>query len=208
MNQDCILCGKEIERGAEYTGEVGEALLHPVCLNCWKLCEKEPDRVLKEHREMIEKILADYEGHWKAHRFDRNREVIREKPSEPPSQEKSLTKRYEDIYAAVKATSDYAKLLKIVGAVFAALIIIGGTLALVGKPDLARNPLVVLGGIVAAATAAISFYWCGALVAALGQLLMVAADTAVNTSPLLSTELKAKEMEAPSTPERQPARAA
>lgn len=209
MDHNCILCGKEIEHGAEYTGQVGEALLHPVCLDCWRLCDKEPDRVLNEHREMIENIVAEYGEHWKAHRFDRKIEVISQRPSEPPSQEKILAERYEDLYAAVKATSDYARLLKIVGVVFAALIIIGGTLTLVEKPELARNPLVVLGGIIAAATVAVSFHWCGTLVATLGQLLLVATDTAVNTSPLLSIELKAKEeVEVPITPGRRAAGAA
>jgi hypothetical protein len=208
MDKNCILCGKEIGRDAEYTGQVGDALLHPICLECWRLCEKEPDRVLAEHREMIDNVLADYEKHWKAHRFDRVTEVIAEKPSEPRSAETILAKKYNDAHSAAKATLDYANAFKIIGVVLAALIIVGGTFVVISKPELAENPLAILGGLIVSALVAISFYWCGTLLAGLGRLLFVAAEIAVNTSPLLTVEVKAKEMEVPLTPEGRTANAA
>jgi hypothetical protein len=208
MDRNCILCGKEISRDAEYTGQVGDALLHPVCLECWKFCEKEPARVLAEHRQMIDDILSDYEKHWKAHRFDRVAEPRAEKPSEPRSAETILAKKYNDAYSAAQTTLDCANAFKIIGVVLAVLIIVGGTFVVVSKPELAGNPLAILGGLIVSALVAISFYWCGTLLTGLGRLLFVAAEIAINTSPLLTVEVKAKEMEVPFTPEGRTADAA
>jgi len=200
MNHNCILCGKNIERGAEYTGHVAEALLHPVCLECWTLCDKEPQKVINQYCELIDKVLADDQQHWKAHRFDRKKEV---ETTEQPSLDTILKDRYKHVYELAKVTSDCAKFVKGMGIVFAAVIITGGTLAL-PRIEIARNPLMVLGGFTAAAMVALMFYWGGTLLQGLGQLLAIAADTAVNTSPLLSNEVKAKELEVPYVRERKP----
>jgi len=208
MDENCILCGKVVKHDAKYTGRVGGALLHPVCLDCWTLCEKEPDRVISEHRNMIDDILADYEQHWKAHRFDHKMEVGGEKPSAPSSAETILAKKYKDAYGAANEALRYASSFKIIGFVFATLMIVGGTFVVIGMPELARSPLTVFGGLISAALVAISFYWCGTLLTGLGQLLLVTTDIAVNISPFLSIELKAKEVEVPFIPERQAVRAA
>ncbi len=159
----------------------------PCCIRCaWtagNLCEKEPDRVLAEHRQRIDNILADYEKHWKAHRFDRMAEPLTEEPGEPRPAETILAKRYKDAHSAAQATLDCANAFKIIGIVLAVLIIVGGTFVLVSKPELAGNPLAILGGLIVSALLTVSFYWCGMLLAGLGRLLFAAADIAVNTSP-------------------------
>jgi len=204
MNQNCILCGKGIEGGAEYTGHVADALLHPVCLACWTLCDQEPQTVVDQYCKLIDKVLADEQQHWKAHRFDRKNELA---TTEQSSLDTILRDRYKHVYGLATVMSDCANFVKGMGIVFAAVIITGGTLAL-PRIEIARNPLMVLGGLTAAAMVALLFYWGGTLLQGLGQLLAIAADTAVNTSPLLSNEVKAKQLEEPFAPERKSAEVA
>src|SRR5579859_1720654 len=58
MQDNCILCGKEVQRGG-YSATVEGVVLRPLCPNCDSLCSKQPKRVLDEHREVFERALAE-----------------------------------------------------------------------------------------------------------------------------------------------------
>jgi hypothetical protein len=109
---------------------------------------------------------------------------------------KRLTGRYMDGFRLGRAIVGMGTLIKTIGG-FAGLSI--SILAALGASEYARvgsqqMPLVVGGAIVLGFVVWLPFWILGVVVAAQGQILKAVLDTAVNSSPFLSNDEKAKIM--------------
>ncbi len=102
----------------------------------------------------------------------------------------TLMKRYKDAFSVAKITVAIGTLIKIVGVVLAILIIAGGF----GLADKTRNEIFGVLGLVGGIVIGIFLYFLGVLVRAQGQILRASLDSAVNTSPFLSNEQRARAM--------------
>jgi hypothetical protein len=113
------------------------------------------------------------------------RDVIAE-GEEVVSEATALMKRYRDDYLVAKATATIGKVIKGIGILVGVL-----GLAVVLQSRSTGAGLVTL--LVPAFVGALP-YCVGVLVAAQGQILLATLDTAVNSSPFLTNEDKAKVM--------------
>lgn len=104
------------------------------------------------------------------------------KPSE-------LTKRYGEAYLVARATNGIGSIFKTIGFLIAALVVVVG---FVGADR--GGVVVVIGAIVIAAVVFAIFFLLGTLVSAQGQILKATLDSAVNGSPFLTNEQKARIM--------------
>ena len=107
----------------------------------------------------------------------------------------ALLKRYRDAYLYARVVVGVGKFIKVVGILLAILLVLAAFIA----GSVARSdPLVslilgaILGGIVW-----VVFYIWGVLVSAVGQILKASLDSAVNNSPFLTNEHRAKIMSLP-----------
>jgi hypothetical protein len=187
---NCVLCGKEVDRGGYSTTKILGVVLRPLCLNCCELCDKDPKRMVDEHRELFERMLADQRERLAAKLAPVNNTNAGPQRS---SQERMLIGRYDDAYLLSRATVTIGNVVKIIGVILAVLIV-AGTFVFTGqiRGDASLPPLV--GGIVLAAIIGMVCYVLGTLVAAAGQILKGILDVAVNTSPFLGNELRAEMM--------------
>ena len=114
-----------------------------------------------------------------------------------PNQVSAVMKRYKDAYAVARVTNTFGGVIKVTG------IIIGGLLAAIGlmvaNSSGPRDPISILGiaGLVLGIIAGALFFIIGVLVSAQGQILKASLDSAVNTSPFLMREHRAKIMSLP-----------
>jgi uncharacterized membrane protein len=108
-----------------------------------------------------------------------------------------MMKRYKDAYIVARVTTKFGGMIKVIGIIIAVLLVlIGFTVARDGGP---RNPvsyLGIVGGVFGIFTGAL-FYIIGVLVSAQGQILKASLDSAVNGSPFLTNEHRAKIMSLP-----------
>ena len=93
----------------------------------------------------------------------------------------ALMKRYRDAYLVARATATIGKVIKGIG-----ILVIAMGLINAGQSASAIGLFVALVGAL--------LYCAGVLVAAQGQILLASLDTAVNSSPFLTNEEKAKAM--------------
>jgi hypothetical protein len=187
---NCVLCGKEVDRGGYSTTKIPGVILRPLCLSCAELCDKDPKKIVDEHRELFERMLAE------------KRELLAAKsvlvdttsagPQRPPP-ERALIRRYDDAYLLSRATVAIGNAVKVIGVVLAVLIV-AGIFVFTSQNRGGDSLLPVLVGIVPAAIVGMVCYALGTLVAAAGQILRATLDVAVNTSPFLSNELRAEMM--------------
>jgi hypothetical protein len=121
-----------------------------------------------------------------------------------------LLSRYEDAYLIANWTVNIGSAIKAVGAILAALIVLGGIASTfffagmggssaswqaAGQTDQMVAVLApILSAIVLAGLVGIVCYALGTVVAAQGQILRAALDSAVNTSPFLSNDSRATMM--------------
>jgi hypothetical protein len=109
----------------------------------------------------------------------------------------SLAKRYSDAYLVSSVTDGFGKLIKGIG------LLLGGILVLAGFGLISQGRLgdaTVALGVLTLALGVISglwFYMVGVLVSANAQVLKASLDSAVNTSPFLTNEHRAKIMSIP-----------
>jgi hypothetical protein len=106
----------------------------------------------------------------------------------------SLMKRYTDAYIVARTITGFGSLIKVIGVVIAALLVLIGFL--VAAQNGPREPISYLGimGVVVGVISGALFYIIGVLVSAQGQILKASLDSAVNSSPFLSNEHRAKIM--------------
>lgn len=106
----------------------------------------------------------------------------------------SLTKRYIDAYLVARAVTGFGSMIKVMGIVIAILLVLIGFV--VASQSGPRDPISYLGimGIVVGVISGALFYIIGVLVSAQGQILKASLDSAVNSSPFLTNEHRAKIM--------------
>jgi len=109
----------------------------------------------------------------------------------------ALTKRYRDAYLVSTVTDGFGKLIKAIGILVAGVLVLVGILLVAqGRAGDANFAL----GIVTTTLGVISglwFYMVGVLVSANAQVLKASLDGAVNTSPFLTNDDRAKIMSLP-----------
>ena len=93
----------------------------------------------------------------------------------------ALMKRYKDAYRVARTTTAAGNVIKLVGFVIAAIILLIGVSA-----ASQTSAAVGFGAVVIALGYGLGFFLSGMLVAAQGQVLMANLDVAVNSSSLLS----------------------
>jgi hypothetical protein len=110
----------------------------------------------------------------------------------------ALLDRYRDAYLVARALDGYGTLVKVMGFVGAAILFLYGVSWLnngrLGDASFAFGVVCILGGLFVAALS----YFAGVLVSAQGQILKAALDSAVNGSPFLRNEDRARIMSLPS----------
>lgn len=172
-----------------------------LCLDCRELCSKDPKKVVDEHREVFERMLSE------------RRELLLNKPPAPAAttpaskqqeREQALFKRYDDAYAVAKSIIRVGDGIKAIGVILAILIVVGAVafVGLVSESQPRGMPVAPSGtdlfvlaiGVVVGLIVGMLCYALGTLVAALGQQLQANLDTAVNTSPFLDNECRARTM--------------
>jgi VIT1/CCC1 family predicted Fe2+/Mn2+ transporter len=105
--------------------------------------------------------------------------------------------RYRDAYLQARVTNGIGSFIKGFGFVLGSLLILTGFLftskGRLGDATFALGVITIVSGIVAG----VWFYIVGVLVAAQGQILKASLDGAVNNSPFLTDEQRAKIMSLP-----------
>jgi hypothetical protein len=109
----------------------------------------------------------------------------------------ALMKRYRDAYIVARVTNGFGGMIKSAGVIIAVLLVLlGFMIASNSRPS---DPMAILGivGIVFGIITGALFYIIGVLVSAQGQILKASLDSAVNSSPFLANEHRAKIMSLP-----------
>ena len=110
----------------------------------------------------------------------------------------ALLDRYKDAYLVARALDGYGTLVKVLGFVGAAMLFLYGVSWLnngrLGDANFAFGLVCIVAGLFIAAL----FYFAGVLVSAQGQILRATLDSAVNGSPFLRNEDRARIMSLPS----------
>ena len=105
----------------------------------------------------------------------------------------ALMRRYRDAYLVAKVTDGFGGMIKGIGIVIAVLLALV-SLMLMGKDaSFALGVVMLMSGIIAG----VWIYIAGVLVSTQGQILKASLDGAVNSSPFLADEHKAKIMSLP-----------
>lgn len=105
----------------------------------------------------------------------------------------SMMRRYKDAYLIAKATTGFGALIKGVGIILALLIVLVAY-GVANQAPRGSEAIVIIVGIFWAVVAGFLFYLMGVLISAQGQILKASLDGAVNSSPFLGNEEKAKVM--------------
>jgi RNA polymerase subunit RPABC4/transcription elongation factor Spt4 len=113
------------------------------------------------------------------------------------SQVSALMKRYRDAYLVAKVTDGFGGMIKGIGIAIAVLLALVGFM-LMGNSR-ARDATFALGvmTLMSGVVAGVWIYIAGVLVSTQGQILKASLDGAVNSSPFLANEHKAKIMSLP-----------
>ena len=109
------------------------------------------------------------------------------------SESLTLTKRYTHAYLVSRATVGFAELIKFIGTLLAILILIG-TIIISGEARGEAAVLLFISGTVCATFTGLLLYFLGILISVQGQILMASLDYAVNSSPFLNNDQRAKIM--------------
>jgi hypothetical protein len=130
-----------------------------------------------------------------------DRRIVGEQPTQsqtpkflPESVEvNSLMSRYWDAYVVAKVAAGLGEVIKVVAVVLAALIALGALL-IAGQVGGGGGVVTFFLGVIGAAFVGGQFYLLGVIVMAQGQILKASLDGAVNSSPFLQNEHRAKIM--------------
>ena len=115
------------------------------------------------------------------------------KPLSEGVEVKSLMSRYWDAYAVARVTAGLGEVIKGIAAVLAILIALGALL-IAGQVGGSGAIVTFFLGVIGAAFVGGQFYLLGVIVMAQGQILKASLDGAVNSSPFLQNEHRAKIM--------------
>jgi hypothetical protein len=110
----------------------------------------------------------------------------------------ALLDRYKDAYLVARALDGYGTLVKVLGFVGAGMLLLYGASWVnngrLGDASFAFGVVCIVAGLFMA----VLFYFAGVLVSAQGQILNATLDSAVNGSPFLTDEHRARIMSLPS----------
>ena len=109
---------------------------------------------------------------------------------------KALLSRYWDAYLVARMTVGLGEIIKVIAVVFAVLIMLAALL-IAGQASQSSGGTAVVTfflGVIGAAFVGGQFYLLGIIVMAQGQILKASLDSAVNSSPFLQNEQRAKIM--------------
>jgi hypothetical protein len=122
---------------------------------------------------------------------------IGEDVSGASNQVAAVMKRYKDAYIVARVTSGFGKTIKTIGVIIGVLLVLIGFL--IANKNGPQNPISYVGitGIFIGIFGGALFYIIGVLVSSQGQILKASLDGAVNSSPFLANEHKAKIMSLP-----------
>jgi hypothetical protein len=113
------------------------------------------------------------------------------------SQISVLVNRYKDAYLVARVTNGFGGMIKAIGIIIGSLLVLAGFVAASNSgPRELMSALGIMGIITGVITGAL-FYIIGVLVSAQGQILKASLDGAVNSSPFLTNEHRAKIMSLP-----------
>jgi hypothetical protein len=188
---ECRFCGLVISATATECDSCGYGTPHGVSLKE----EQESERSVKEP------VASPTESNPIRHR---------DSSAGAAGQVSALMKRYKDAYLVARVMNGFGKFIKVGGIVIAALLVLIGMAGInaagrSGPYDRSMGPMgpseiiPVLGvvAIVAGVIVGLFFYIVGILVSAQGQILKASLDSAVNNSPFLTNEHRAKIMSLP-----------
>src|SRR5205823_10809240 len=116
MNTKCILCGKEVGRFG-CTSKIGGLVIEPLCSDCNADCSEDSKKVLDEHRELFERMLAE---HRESLGLDGTGTV-----QQRSNRERTVLKRYSDAYLVAKSSVGIGSVVKGIGVLLAVLILLG-----------------------------------------------------------------------------------
>lgn len=118
-------------------------------------------------------------------------------PSAASNQFLALMKRYKDAYIVARVTNGFGKVIKAIGIGIAILLVIIG-FVVAGQRSLGETAVVLGVGFIAfGVIMGVWFFIVGVLVSAQGQILRASLDSAVNNSPFLTNDHRAKIMSLP-----------
>ncbi len=106
-------------------------------------------------------------------------------PTNIPSAELDLRKRYYDAYRVANAVTGLGTVIKFLGFFTGLAVSFGGVVFAKGFPEPARG-LCFFGGLMSGFLILVLHFCLGILLSAVGQMLYATIDSAVNTSPLMS----------------------
>lgn len=109
----------------------------------------------------------------------------------------ALIRRYKDAYIVARVTNGFGGMIKAIGVVIAAILVLIGLMVTsngrIGDATFAMGVVAIAVGVITG----VWFYAIGVLVSTQGQILKASLDNAVNNSPFLTNEYKAKIMSLP-----------
>jgi hypothetical protein len=109
----------------------------------------------------------------------------------PASAASALSGRYRDGYRQARFISGFGQFVKIVGAGLGALVVVAGVAS---SSDGALGTRIAIASAIGRGVVALVFFVAGVIIAAQGQLLLASLDTAVNSSPILTDDQRARIM--------------
>gem|GEM_PF-1194299 len=176
---NCVNCGKE-NRGDRQ--------------HCWK-CGTNQDGSPPENREQggsLPHLVGESRVSGEAKSTVSASASQISKPVSEGVEVKSLMSRYWDAYVVARVTVGLGEVIKVIAVVLAALIALGALL-IAGQVG-GGGVVVFFLGVIGAAFVGGQFYLLGVIVMAQGQILKASLDGAVNSSPFLQNEHRAKIM--------------
>lgn len=106
----------------------------------------------------------------------------------------SLMRRYRDAYLEARAVNGYGIFIKVAAIIAALLLSLIGFMIFAEQRGGKSDAAIGLGVVVVGICVGLLFYLIGVLVSAQGQILKASLDSAVNNSPFLTNEHRAKIM--------------
>ena len=206
MAKQCILCGQQMGwLSATGSTEIQGVRIEPVCSSCCELCSTNPEKVIDTHRELFREMLSER----RASLFgdDGGAAPLPESIMVSPDgtaainaldpnaslRQRKLLKMYGDAYLVAKTVVGIGSLLKVAGVLFA-VAILAVTLMIISGLTGSNADAALFIGIFLAIVIGLMFYAFGTLIAAQGQITKASLDSAVNSSPFLTDEFRARIM--------------
>jgi hypothetical protein len=187
---NCVLCNIEVEQGG-YSTKVSGVMLRPLCQNCDNLCSSRPESVIKDHPWLFDSSIPNPSS--TATKTDSLSTTAAPQTNKPNPYSSKIMTRYQSAYFVAGAVVGFGNIIKGVGAVLGIAIVIA-TLILTSDSRDGISALPFFIGAARGIFVGVIVYLLGVLAAALGEILKSTLDNAVNSSPFLTNDERAKTM--------------